>query len=227
MSLISEHKGHLVELGCASGKYRNPYKIYQDDKGKFVEMFDSSGKSFFFDESDLDSVKNVKTKSGNKITWYVTKTGQTSDGSRNLYYVACRPDSSKILYLHAHLMNHIGKGKGKDSVDHIDRNPMNNRKHNLRITTQSEQNKNTKKRARKRKAKPLPEGITQEDLPKYVVYYKEKYAKDKYRDFFRVEKHPLQVQGIFKDKWATTKSINVDAKEKLQEAIKYLNTLVV
>lgn len=227
MSFISEHQGHLVKLGCASGKYKNPYKIYQDNKGKFIEMFDSSGKSFFFDESDLDSVNNVTNKSGNQVTWYVAKTGQTSDNSRELHYVACRPNSNKMLYLHAHLMNHIGKGKGNDSVDHIDRDSLNNRRYNLRIITQSEQNKNTNKRSRKKLAKPLPEGITQYDLPKYVVYYKEKYAKDKYRDFFRVEKHPLQVQGIFKDKWSTTKSVNVDAKEKLQEAIRYLNTLVV
>ena len=48
------------------------------------------------------------------------------------------------------------------------------------------------KRARKKTAKELPEGITQNMLPKYVVYYKECYNKEKnlYREFFKIEKHP-------------------------------------
>ena len=113
-------------------------------------------------------------------------------------------------------MNHVGKGKGNNSIDHIDRNPMNNRKHNLRITTQSEQNKNTIKRSRKKSARKLPDGLKQEDLPKYVVYYVEKLKNTLgYRDFFRIEKHPLQVSNVYKDKWATTKSMKIPIKDKL------------
>ena len=39
------------------------------------------------------------------------------------------------------------------------------------------------KRARKHNARPLPEGLTQEMLPKYVVYYHECYNKE--RQLFR------------------------------------------
>ncbi len=48
------------------------------------------------------------------------------------------------------------------------------------------------KRARKHNARPLPEGLTQEMLPKYVVYYHECYNKERqlFREFFKIEKHP-------------------------------------
>jgi len=110
-------------------------------------------------------------------------------------------------------------GKGQMSVDHIDKNPLNNRMHNLRIASQREQNMNTIKRSRKHNAKKLPNGINHANLPKYIVYYEEKVGKDKHRDFFRIEKHPVQVFGFAKDKWATTKSTKIPLQNKLDDAI--------
>jgi hypothetical protein len=109
---------------------------------------------------------------------------------------------------------------------------------NLEIKTQSEQNQNTGKRCRKYNAKDLPEGIEQEDLPKYIVYYKECTNKEtgRYREYFRVEKHPIQKLKLadppFKDsentvieKWATSKSVKVSIEEKLEEAKEYIKLL--
>ena len=80
------------------------------------------------------------------------------------------------------------------SVDHInDRNKLDNRRENLRWATQTVQNRNvTDKRSRQFNARDLPVGITQEMLPKYVVYYRECYHKEKdlWREFFKVESHP-------------------------------------
>jgi hypothetical protein len=47
------------------------------------------------------------------------------------------------------------------------------------------------KRAQKHNAHPLPKGLTQEMLPKYVVYYHECYNKERqlFREFFKIEKH--------------------------------------
>jgi hypothetical protein len=80
----------------------------------------------------------------------------------------------------------------KLSIDHVNRNKLDNRRENLCWATQTVQNQNTGKRSRQFNARDLPVGITQEMLPKYVVYYRECYHKDKdlWREFFKVESHP-------------------------------------
>lgn len=48
------------------------------------------------------------------------------------------------------------------------------------------------KRIRSKTAQPLPDGVTQEMIPKYVIYVKEVYNKEKNlsRDYFRIDGHP-------------------------------------
>ena len=134
------------------------------------------------------------------------------------------------LYIHQIITNCFGNGKGTKnvSVDHIDRNPLNNTMENLRVATREEQEQNSKgiadgtKRARKHNAKPLPEGITHEMLKKYVVYYDE-YAdkeKNRKREFFKVETHP-KLEQI----WVGTKSNKVSILEKLRIANKVVSDL--
>lgn len=77
-------------------------------------------------------------------------------------------------------------------------------------------NKERKKPRRKITAQPLPPTITQDMIPKYVVYYRECYNKEKqlYREFFKIEKHPKIDKPII-----GTKSNKVSILDKL-EAIK-------
>jgi hypothetical protein len=121
-----------------------------------------------------------------------------------------------------------GKGTGNVSVDHINRDRLDNRKTNLRVVGQEEQISNSSgviagtKRKRNSCAKQLPDGITQDMLKKYVVYLSEVYDKTtgKTREFFRVENHP----NASKD-YASSKSEKVSIIDKLKEANKIADDL--
>jgi ribulose bisphosphate carboxylase small subunit len=91
----------------------------------------------------------------------------------------------KEIFLHNLIMNKLtfeGKGQ-RETVDHINRNPLDNRKCNLRIVSQSMQNMNKNKRTRRGE---LPEcyNIDANSLPKNISYVK---ARGNHGDGFCVE----------------------------------------
>ena len=166
----------------------------------------------------LDKIEEYENNfnSNKKITWYKHQNG----------YILC----SSSLYIHQIITGCNGNGKGTStvSVDHIDQDPLNNTWENLRIATRKEQEQNSKgikpgtKRERKHNAQNLPDGITQEMIKKYVVYYKDYANKEKtqLREYFRVERHPKL------DKlWSTTKSCKITIQEKLLQANKVVDDL--
>jgi len=79
------------------------------------------------------------------------------------------------------------------------------------------------KRARKHNARPLPKGLTQEMLPKYVVYYHECYNKERqlFREFFKIEKHPKLVKPIIGSK--SNKFTWQQKLEMIKERLQKLN----
>jgi len=113
----------------------------------------------------------------------------------------------KILYLHNFIMNNIvfpGRG-AKSSIDHINRDGLDNRKENLRLVTQSQQNLNQKK---KKRTATLPEGIT--EIPTHIWYIK---ANGAHGDRFGID---LKTEKI---KWKGTSSKKLTIQQKLDEAI--------
>ena len=135
------------------------------------------------------------------------------------------------LFEYQVIMNTWGNGKGTSivSVDHLVRNPLNNRYDNLRVAAMQEQQKNSKgtadngsKRERKHSARELPAGITQDMMKKYVVYYFEYLDKEhtRSREFFKVETHPK-----LEKPWMTSKSEKVSLLQKLESANKIVSDL--
>jgi len=163
----------------------------------------------------LDFEKN--TNKNKKITWHKHSNG----------YILSSVNS---LFMHQIIMNCYGNGKGTKniSVDHINRDPLNNTMENLRIATRAEQEQNSKgiaigtKRERKHSAKPLPKGITQNMMGKYVNYYHEFLNKEqtKSREYFKIEKHPKLAKI-----WIGTKSNKIAILEKLASVNKVVDDL--
>lgn len=173
---------------------------YRDDiidgKQCVIGIISSKGNDveFIIDKDDEEKVKERHwccTSGGNYVS-----TSMIVDGSR------------KCAYLHNFIMDRIffpGKG-AKETVDHINRNGFDNRKCNLRVISQTLQNINQKKKARKVE---MPPEIG--ELPRHIWYVK---SNGKHGERFAVE---FKSEGIVK---RTTSARNVSLKEKFAQALK-------
>ena len=97
---------------------KNTYTIVDD----YAILKTTKGQEFIVDVDDLELTQTR--------TWCIGKTG---------YLVASL--NGKNIKLHRYL---LGLTNPSDVVDHINRNPLDNRKSNLRICSQNENSKNTK-----------------------------------------------------------------------------------
>ena len=213
--IIETFDGKISTAGRFSNTEKNEYWLVRNKKTneEYYMMDISKNRLTKIDKESLKKILSI-----NKI-WTVCNN-----------YVVIEYERNKKVSMHAFLMNHSGHGltKGNLTVDHINRDKLDNRMCNLRLANQTEQNQNTGKRERKYNARPLPEGIKQEDMPKYVTYNVD-YEKELdesgnriiKRDFFRVEKHPKQNEN----RWSSTKSKVIHITEKLKQAIEHLKYL--
>jgi len=198
--------GDVIRVGRKSGHSLNAFhEIANQATGMHYYLMECADGHFTkVSFEDIDYVRSFG------CSWYYWSCNKGTDG-----YIAGHYDG-KCKYLHRTIMLNVEDAPSeKHSVDHINRDKMDNRRENLRWATQSEQNENTGKRTRKKTAKPLPDGITHDMLEKYVVYYRECYDKknERYRDYFKVEKHP----GLPKI-WIGSKSNTVSLQDKLNAA---------
>jgi hypothetical protein len=158
---------------------------------------------FVIDDEDSEKVINR--------SWHISSVG---------YVVSYYPTESGIkqLLLHNFILNRmIFPGRGAtESVDHINRNPLDNRKENLRIISQTEQNLNQKKKPRNNIQLPENSGLVPDDIPKHIWYIK---PNGMHGDRFGID---LKTENIA---WKTSSSKKLSLKEKLNQAKEKLQEL--
>lgn len=153
-----------------------------------------------------------------------------------------------MMTLHSFLMGHRGHGvsAGRILVQHINKDRLDNRMANLRLVNQRQQNLLRPKCRRQRRARPLPDGIVQSDMPKYVCYVEDVLRKKKPngtveetpRAYFVVSSHPLQLAKASGEPrfyrpeyddvnphFSSTKSKFKNPREKLEQARTYVALL--
>jgi len=211
-------EGHYQPMGQDANIMKNPiWKILENEKEYLLIYCEKDTICKLCPISYQKIIDyEINENNGKKLTWFKQRNG----------YIM----NSYNLYIHQIIMGCYGNGKGTKliSVDHIDQDPLNNSYENLRLATRKEQENNCKgikdgtKRERKSSAISLPEGLTQQMMKKYVVYYHEWLDKEKtkYREFFKVEKHPKLDKT-----WITTKSGKVSLLDKLNQANKVVDDL--
>jgi hypothetical protein len=214
-------RGHYNNYGVDAFIMKNPmWKIEENNEEIFLMYCEKNTICKLSSYSYQKIIEVEKNDNENeKITWFLCNNGYIAGKIKNKQY-----------YVHQLITGCFGNGKGTSniSVDHIDRDPLNNIMENLRIATREEQEQNSKgiapntKRNRQSNARLLPDGITQNMLKKHVVYYYNIYDKknNKSREYFRVENHP-KLDKI----WETSKSNSINILEKLQQANKVIEDL--
>ncbi len=214
--------GHKTEMGSYANRLKNPkWSATDENDNEVVMMYCETNTICILCPKSHQIILDFEENHGKKITWYC--------GENN--YIIGRLSEHKLLYIHQVITGCYGNGKGTGSisVDHKNRNPLDNRFDNLRIATRKQQEDNSSgimpdtKRTRQTGARQLPDGITQDMLKKYVVYNVGYLSADrtKWRDFFSVEGHP----ALSGKTWTTTKSMKVTAYQKLMDANKVVDNL--
>ena len=164
-STISTNTNHTTMSGIegetrgkGGRRIANPV-IYEEVDDHIEGIVVSKGQSVRF-KIDKDDLEKVQSRH-----WYATVNGQYIGSHITMNGVR------KILYLHNFVMNKLTfEGKGQlESVDHMNRDGMDNRKSNLRLVSQTLQNINQKKKPRKAEM-PSHYSISTTDLPKHVCY---------------------------------------------------------
>lgn len=101
----------------------------------------TQGKFALVDDEDFERV--------NKLKWYAS-----FHPKRNVF-TSIRRIGNKTIYMHQFIMNTISKGHNY-SIDHMDHDPLNNQKSNLRVCNNSE---NMRNRGRQKNNKSGAKGV--------------------------------------------------------------------
>lgn len=225
--VLTTNPGHVRRVGKSAGKELNKYWLVRDTMDTIepeyyimeVTLSDGTNNYFKFSTESINKVNQL-----NELefpTWYVAKNG----------YATTHYNNSGI-YLHQHIMDYHGQQSAESglnpelSVDHINKNKLDNRLSNLRLATQREQNMNTDRVYVRTIILPAGCLFTVADIPKLIQYKPEKvYSGATHGQHFIIEvKLPVTGTKIIKK---TTKRADRTIYYKLIQAIKLRYNIMV
>ena len=213
--IISSHEGIYQQYGKDAGVEKNHYWIARNKHtgDEYGVIHCEHNYLTKVDTDMLDEIHSLQKSIYYSQCGYVNFS-LDSMGSKTLYY------------LHSYVVDHFGNGKGQASVDHINRQKLDNRSMNLRVCTQSDQNRNMKCIVQKAKDCVMPNGMTYNSLPKFVRYVTNTLPSGTVQQYFVIESHPRQkLTKAGKRRKYTTKSVKVSCDLKYNEAMKILRDL--
>ena len=208
-TILQRGEATYIKDGSCAGEYRNMYwKVSNDDDNStcyIMHIIDD-----IYTKISKRDIKKVLFFKDKRPTWRLFQNG----------YVCCTINidhKPKVYYLHQLIMNVHDENltNFEKTVDHINRDKLDNRQVNLRLVNMSIQNSNRDKSERRSDACELPDGLVQTDLPKYVVYRKEILDSEtmRSREYFYICSHPELDKN-----WETTKSNKISIRSKLKLA---------
>ena len=165
---------YKIIAGKYSGQYRNMYWKVKNNNLIYYLMHI---KDDIYTKISLDDIDKVLYFKNTRSSYYIHSNG----------YIATTVNSDRCFYYLHQLIMDVHDENLSDftkTVDHINRDKLDNRRGNLRSVDMSIQNSNRDKSERRKDAIELPNGINQSDLPKYIVYRKEILNKNNEIMFF-------------------------------------------